>query len=88
METSERSHLGNYKLVLSFTAPAAKTLPSSSYLLDVTVADPCDADIWIDSDFGTLAYTIGATPLSKTTEIVNKISKDFCDFEIINVKDN
>ena len=85
VDTEDRSYLGNYQLVLSFTAPAAKTLPSSSYLLDVTVVDPCDADIWTDSDFGTLAYTIGDTYVSKANSIVNTLNVDFCEFEIVSV---
>ena len=52
VDTDDRSYIGNHKLVLSFTAPATKSLPADTYLIDVTIVDPCDADIWRDSDFG------------------------------------
>ena len=60
--TSDRSNLGNFKLALAFTAPAAKTLPLNDFLLDVTIVDPCDANIWSDLDFGVTQYTFG-TPV-------------------------
>lgn len=87
-ETNNRTFLGNYKIALSFTQPTVKTLPSSSHLLDITITDPCNADIWSDSSFENLAYTIGETSPTKTINISNSLSVDFCEFKILSVEDD
>ena len=85
VETSDRVHLGNHKLRLKFTKPTQKTLPLSTPLLEITVADPCDADIWEDADFGTIAYTFGRQAISIEQAIDNSISANFCEIDIVDI---
>lgn len=88
VETQDRTFIGNYKIVISFNAPIIKTLPVDSYLLDVTISDPCDSDIWTNSDFGVLTYMIGDSTLSKTFDITNTLSVSFCEFTVVSVQDD
>ena len=71
--------------ILAFTAPAVKILPENTYLLNVTIADPCDADIWSIQNISDISYTIGAPTLTQTNNYTNSLSLSFCNFDVVQV---
>ena len=64
-------------------------MPVSSYLLDVTISDPCDADIWSNLvDFGVLEYTFAAPKVTQIKDITNTLSAGYCEFQVVSVLDD
>jgi len=48
------NNLGNHKISVKFILPAQKILPLNDYLLDITIVDPCNSSIWLDTTFSTV----------------------------------
>lgn len=54
----------------------------------MTVTDPCNADIWHNSDFGVIEYTLGQSMLTKITAISNSLNATFCETLVSQILDD